>query len=71
MIMSITSLLTAMSTFFLDVFAGVFLLLELAVVFLVPFDELFEVLPFVFVLLLDVRFPDADAIILLPLNEFT
>ncbi len=66
MIMSITSLFTATSTFCLDVFAAAFFPRAFDVVFRFPFD----VLLFVFVLLLDVLFPDADAIILLPLNEF-
>ena len=63
---SITSFFTAISTLFL----AAFLPLSLDVVFLEPFAVLLDVLFFVFVLLLDARFSVADAIILLPLNEF-
>lgn len=70
MTMSMTSLFTAISTFCLDDFAGAFFPRRFDEVFLVPLDVFFLVLLFVFVLLLDVLFPDADAIILLPLNEF-
>ena len=73
MTMSMTSLFTAISTFCLDVFDG-FLPLELEVDLFAPFDVLFAALLFVFflvfVLLLDVLFPDADAIIRLLLNKF-
>ncbi len=66
MTISITSFFTAMSTLFL----AAFLPLALDVVFLEPPAVLLDVLFFVFVLLLDARFSVADAIILLPLNEF-
>ena len=62
--MSITSFLTALSTFFLaeDLFLLLVPVLVLFVLFDAPFLVLF--LPF------DALFPDADVMIFLPLNEF-
>jgi len=62
--MSITSLLTALSTFFLA--EDLFLLLVPVLVLFVLFDAPF----LVFFLPFDALFPDADVMIFLPLNEF-